>query len=342
MRILEGKVLERTRLADGSEKVVNYAEIAGLSTEQKPTENLGTGSVFYEVDTNTAYSFDEATGLWFAAENGKTPVTGATVTLGSALTWTGEEQTQAVSAVVVGASTLTSGTDYTVVKNKATEPGTYTLYIVGRGDYCGVAEKSFTVAKADSTLTADPDTLSLTILGEGGESGLTIVGDGELTVESSAETVATAELVFTPSEDEDAEEGEGTWSVAVTQVGVGSATVTVKLAAGAHYAAATETISVTVAKEDGTVVADPDTLSLTAGGADGTSALTVEGDGEVSVASSDETVATAAVADGVVTVTPVAEGTATVTVTLAAGDVYDGGTDTISVTVAAAAESEGT
>jgi len=340
MRILEGKVLEEKLLPDGSVAVVNYAEIAGLSTEEKPTENLGTGSLFYEVDTNALFVFDEVTGVWMGAENGRTKLNAATVTLGSALTWTGEELTQAVSTVKLGTTTLTSGTDYVVRRNKATEPGTYTLYIVGQGSYCGVAEKTFTVSKASGSVAADPDTLSLTILGEGGESGLTVVGDGELTVESSAETVATAELVFTPSEDEDAEEGEGAWSVAVTQVGAGSATVTVSLSAGEHYAAETETISVTVAKEDGTVVADPDTMSLTAGGESGTSELTVEGDGEVSVASSDETVATAAVADGVVTVTPVAEGTATVTVTLAAGDTYDGGTDTISVTVAAAAAGE--
>ena len=41
-----------------------------------------------------------------------------------------------------------------------------------------------------------------------------------------------------------------------------------------------------------------------------------------------------------VTVTPVAEGSATVTVTLAEGARYTGGTDTISVTVEAAAAEE--
>ena len=250
MRILEGKVVEAKLLADGSEKVVNYAEIAGLSSEEKPTEGLCTGSVFYEVDTNRTFSFDEASGVWYEASSGKTPLTGATVTLGSALTWTGEELTQAVSSVKLGSTTLTSGTDYTVVKNKATEPGTYTLYVVGKGDYCGAEPKAFTVGLASGSVTADPDTLSLEPGGEGAECALSVTGDGELSVESSDGAAAVAELVWVPSEAEDAGEGDGSWVVAVAPVGEGTATVTVTLADGAHYAGTTETISVTVAEAE--------------------------------------------------------------------------------------------
>lgn len=61
------------------------------------------------------------------------------------------------------------------------------------------------------------------------------------------------------------------------------------------------------------------------------------GDGAISVATSAKAVATAEAKDGKVIITPVAEGSATVTVTLADGDLYTGGTDTISVTVAAEA-----
>lgn len=89
---------------------------------------------------------------------------------------------------------------------------------------------------------------------------------------------------------------------------------------------------------DGSVSASPDSLSLTAGSDDGTSTLTVTGDGAISVSSSAEAVATAEVSGTTVTVHPLAEGSATITVTMAATDHYTTASDTISVTVEAAAD----
>lgn len=43
---------------------VNYYEFAGLSTDAKPTHNIGTGSLFLEVDTGEWYAFDETSGDW--------------------------------------------------------------------------------------------------------------------------------------------------------------------------------------------------------------------------------------------------------------------------------------
>ena len=92
-----------------------------------------------------------------------------------------------------------------------------------------------------------------------------------------------------------------------------------------------------IGKGSGAVVADPDSLSLEEGGDAGTSTLTVTGDGTgISVSTSAADVATATVEDDTVTVTPVGAGSATITVTLAENEHYTGGTDTISVTVAAA------
>jgi len=45
---------------------INYYELAGLSTDTKPT-NCCTGSVFFEVDTGKAYFFDEVSGDWTEA-----------------------------------------------------------------------------------------------------------------------------------------------------------------------------------------------------------------------------------------------------------------------------------
>lgn len=97
----------------------------------------------------------------------------------------------------------------------------------------------------------------------------------------------------------------------------------------------------TIGQGTGSVSASPSSLTLTAEGDEGTSTLTVTGDGEITAESSATAVATVEISGTTVTVTPVAEGSATVTVTLDETDHFTGDTATISVTVEAAAESEG-
>lgn len=43
---------------------IKYYEYAGLSTDEKPTEGVATGSVFIEVDTANAYLYDEEGEEW--------------------------------------------------------------------------------------------------------------------------------------------------------------------------------------------------------------------------------------------------------------------------------------
>lgn len=210
-----------------------YAEIYGLSSDQKPVEELITGSRFTEVDTGSVYLFDEITGKWYIMQSGsKTSIAGATVVLGSSPTYDGTEKTQTVTSVSLGGSALTANTDYVVENNKATLPGTYQLRITGIGSYAGIIFEDFTIEKGSGSVTASPDSLSLTEGGDAGESTLTVVGDGEVTAESSAEDVATVSV------------GDG--KVTVTPVAEGTATVTVTLANGDLYTGGTDTISVTV------------------------------------------------------------------------------------------------
>lgn len=54
------RVIERKWMESGKD----YVEVAGTSTESKPTEGLVTGSLFLEVDTGTVYAFDETTETW--------------------------------------------------------------------------------------------------------------------------------------------------------------------------------------------------------------------------------------------------------------------------------------
>lgn len=212
---------------------LRYVKLVGLSSDSIPTEGLVTGSEFLAVDTSVKSYYDEMAGEWNPTTNAsKTPLTGATVMLGSSLVYDGTEKTQSVSSVKIGSTTLTVNTDYVVKNNKATLPGTYTLLIVGRGSYVGVLQEEFTIGKASGSVTASPDELTLTEGGDPGTSTLTVVGDGAVSVASADPDVATVEL-----EDD---------TVTVTPVAAGSTTVTVTLADGDLYEGGTDTISVTV------------------------------------------------------------------------------------------------
>ena len=47
-----------------------WMEAAGLSTDQKPSDNIVTGSKFFEVDTGKEYAYDEIGGEWYEMANG--------------------------------------------------------------------------------------------------------------------------------------------------------------------------------------------------------------------------------------------------------------------------------
>ena len=210
-----------------------YGKLVGLSSDTKPVGKFVTGSEFREVDTGVVSYYDETSADWYPTTvSSKTPLTGATVALGSSLTYDGTEQTQSVSSVKIGATTLTANTDYAVKNNKATLPGTYTLLIVGKGTYTGVLQETFTVAKASGSIEASPDTFSFTEGDEASDSTLTVTGDGEITFAISDAAVASAVL--------------GDDKLTVTPLAAGSATITVTLADGELYEGGSDTISVTV------------------------------------------------------------------------------------------------
>lgn len=64
-----------------------YISAAGLSTDEKPLENLITGSVFSEIDTGKLYKFDEVGNAWIEQGGASGGMTGGRVTAleGSAL-----------------------------------------------------------------------------------------------------------------------------------------------------------------------------------------------------------------------------------------------------------------
>ena len=55
IRTIESKLTDTNRA---------YVELAGLSTDTKPTDGLATGSIFTEVDTGTVFFFNDAADAW--------------------------------------------------------------------------------------------------------------------------------------------------------------------------------------------------------------------------------------------------------------------------------------
>jgi hypothetical protein len=52
---------------DGASGDVYLYELAGLSTETKPTKDVATGSSFLEVNTTNVYFYEETTETWYPA-----------------------------------------------------------------------------------------------------------------------------------------------------------------------------------------------------------------------------------------------------------------------------------
>ena len=78
--------------------------------------------------------------------------------------------------------TLQQNTDYTLSYRDNKEAGTAWITITGIGDYIGTIEKSYTIAKADQTLSVNPPTLSLT---EGEDGSYTVTGYGKISIRNS-------------------------------------------------------------------------------------------------------------------------------------------------------------
>ena len=95
----------------------------------------------------------------------KRDITGATITLGAALTYTGEEKNQTVTEIKVGDVVVD---DYTISGNTGTNVGTYTLTVTGNGNFTGTATKTWSIGKAEpsySTPTGLTATYGQTLAG---------------------------------------------------------------------------------------------------------------------------------------------------------------------------------
>lgn len=69
---IEQKTVQSEPDAGGELRSVVLSEMRGLSTDEKPTQNVANGSSFIEMDTGRIFFFDEANGRWLDFTGGGT------------------------------------------------------------------------------------------------------------------------------------------------------------------------------------------------------------------------------------------------------------------------------
>ena len=253
-------------------------------------------------------------------------VQNATVTVEpTSLNYTGSEQSVAVT-VKAGETTLISGTDYTVSGNAATEVGTHTITVTGKGNYTGTNDStSWTMLKAAQTT-------ELTISGTadktyGDAPFIVTVGGGNGTGAYQLASSNTAVLTVAA--------GSAANAFTVTVVGAGTANLMLTRKGDNNYADLTtaKEATVTVAKADRGLTVDPASMKLVLGSltAQITPTAADLDHSAVYTYSSDKPLV--AVVNNSGLVTGQSNGAATVTVTVSGSNNYNEGTATVAVTV---------
>ena len=134
---------------------------------KSPNDYLADGCYFRDAENRIITVADGATAIKGYVKVGKgADLADAVITLDSTeFTYNGSEIKPTV-IVTIGGKTLTEGKDYTLTFANNVNAGTATVTVKGTGDYTGEATKAFTIAKADSAITAAPTPNTLTYKGE--------------------------------------------------------------------------------------------------------------------------------------------------------------------------------
>ena len=97
-----------------------------------------------------------------AGGGGSKSLNNAVITLAtSSFVYDGTEKNQQIQSVVLNGTTLHEGVDYLVTGNLATEAGTHTISVLGIMEYGGVATATWSIAKAQGSVSVNPASLSI-------------------------------------------------------------------------------------------------------------------------------------------------------------------------------------
>ena len=168
-------------------------------------KGVGVGS--YNISMNAGVIKDSAgnTNDKVTSSNGSVTaknISSTTITLNpTTYVYDGKAKTPTVT-VKDGSTTLTSGTHYTVSYKNNTNVGTATVTITGKGNYQGTVDKTFTITKANSSISLSPKTATYTgsaiaantasVTGTTGSVTYTYYTDSSCTTQTTTSTGASA------------------------------------------------------------------------------------------------------------------------------------------------------
>ena len=167
----------------------NFAQVPRRSPNLDNLIEVTPSSTTADPSKATTYSF-QMPGADYDVEvtvnfKSRTSIATATITLAqSSFTYDGADKTPAVTSVVVGSTTLTAGTDYSISYNNNIDAGTQAKVIItGERTYTGEAIQYFTINKATITPTVSlegwtygnaPEVVQPTVGGNSGQGAVTI------------------------------------------------------------------------------------------------------------------------------------------------------------------------
>ncbi len=205
----------------------SYSLLAS-TTDTSYTDTSISASTFYIYQVY-AYSGEYISAGSTEKMGGTKDIADCTITLSeTSYTYDGTSKRPTVT-INDGINDLTYGTDYSLSYNITISVGTSSITIKGTGNYTGSTTVTYTIERADQTLTASIENNNLTC---GESSQITASGKGTVTYSSSDTSVATVSS-----------------SGLVRAKNAGTATITVTADGGINYNPATTEITVTVTEE---------------------------------------------------------------------------------------------
>ena len=293
----------------------NEAAVSVDTTGKVTAKGVGTSNITISAAGTTEYL--PADPITIRVTVTPATITSDDVTLdSSALTYDGKAKTPSVT-VTIGSTVLVPETDYTVSYSENVNAGTDTASVTvkGCGNYTGEVTKTFSIAKANQSITGVSETYNKTF------------GDSAFSLGAEAKTGLTYESSNTEAAIVDAA-GE------VTIQGAGTAEITITAAAGTNYNKAVKTVTVEVAKAKQSITGVSTAYNKTYGNA--AFSLGAKAKTKLTYKSSNTQIV-AVSTDGKVTIKR--PGTAKITITAAAGTNYNKAVKTVTVKVAKAKQS---
>lgn len=154
-------------------KPIGNVQLEGITLSREKGENAGTYTIkaSQKEGSNPNYDITFVDGTYTVKPY---EFKDAKVTLKNVLHANGKQQTQEVDKVIVDGKELTKD-DYDVIDNVATEPGTYTLVIKGKGNYTGEYKVTYVVAPSkENQINED-------------SKGNVVIGNGTLSLEVNSD-----------------------------------------------------------------------------------------------------------------------------------------------------------